>query len=154
MVALPFCHIVLHAQKPLPAGYPKEVRTIGDHIKKARLERRLPRAGAAKVLGVSMDSIKNWEANITLPSVKLMPKVIEFLGYVPCCNIDSLSEGDRIRTCRKILGLRIREAAEHLGVSMSTLSSWENGRDVKRVGHTNALDRFISAARLVGRNSR
>lgn len=39
MLALPFCHFTLRAERPKPNWwlYPKELNTLGDHIKKKRL---------------------------------------------------------------------------------------------------------------------
>ena len=38
-VALPFCKIELNAPKPLsPPGYPETINTLGDNIRKKRLD--------------------------------------------------------------------------------------------------------------------
>lgn len=36
--ALPFCHVILKGQKPLPAGYPAQTKTLGDQLRKRRLD--------------------------------------------------------------------------------------------------------------------
>ena len=39
--SLPSCDIVLKAPKPKNPGYPKEPKTLGDHIRKCRFDRGL-----------------------------------------------------------------------------------------------------------------
>lgn len=147
---MPFCHIVLHAQKPFPAGYPMEVKTVGDHIKRARLERRLSQEQVAEFFGVSRYAVSDWEADVASPTIRLMPKVVDFLGYVPYSDLSDMSENERIRACRKLTGLTLEEAARQLGVSVSTLWSWENGRGIKKKSYWKALEPFLTSASHVG----
>ena len=42
--ALPFCHVRLSGPKPLPKAYPKHLKTLGDHIRKRRLDREFSRS--------------------------------------------------------------------------------------------------------------
>jgi len=37
----------------------------------------------AEEIGVDECSIYNWESNRVAPSLRLIPRIIEFLGYVP-----------------------------------------------------------------------
>ena len=62
-VALPFCHVRLTARKPSPAAYPKEMKTLGDHLRKRRLDLGLLQREVADRLGVTKDTIHNWESN-------------------------------------------------------------------------------------------
>ena len=83
MVALPFCHIRLKILKPLHLSYPKRLVTLGDHIKQNRLNLKATQRGVAKILGASKNNVYNWKNNLASPSLRLMPKIIRFLGYVP-----------------------------------------------------------------------
>jgi DNA-binding XRE family transcriptional regulator len=88
--ALPFCHLQI---KALRCPYPRlwkctqaasiEPKTLGEHIKKRRLEIHLIQSQLAKRLGVHRVSVQNWERNIYQPTTELMPQIIEFLGYDP-----------------------------------------------------------------------
>ena len=50
-VALPFCKIELKAPKPLyPIGYPQILKTLGDHIRKKRLDLGLLQRDVAKMI--------------------------------------------------------------------------------------------------------
>jgi len=59
-----------------------------------------------------------------------MPKVIEFLGYIPFETCKTL--GERIRLYRMSLGLTQVEFARKLGVASCTVLGWEHDR-VKNV---------------------
>jgi DNA-binding XRE family transcriptional regulator len=71
-------------------------------------------------------TITNWESNATLPEVRYIPAIIEFLGYDPLPLANSLPE--RLVAARKRLGLSQRKMAVKLGVDPATLMGWEAGR--------------------------
>jgi len=68
---LPFCHVHLRGQKPLPAGFPKELSTLGDHLRKRRLEVGLLQREVAAHLGVNKTTVYNWERHRTNPEGRL-----------------------------------------------------------------------------------
>ena len=78
-------------------------------------------------LGVNKDSIYYWETGRYKPSLRVIPKIIQFLGYMPY-DTSSMAFGERIVTMRRSLGLGREELAEGLGVDESTLRDWEHGR--------------------------
>ena len=39
---------------------------------------------AAEQIGVDECTIYNWETNRVTPAVRLIPRIIKFLGYCPC----------------------------------------------------------------------
>ncbi len=80
--ALPFSKLYKTLKKPPSKAYPKEVKTIGDQIRKVRLDRGLLQKDVAKLIGVTEDCITNWEKNRTKPSKKNTFKVKEFLRYL------------------------------------------------------------------------
>ncbi|MGH9632865.1 MAG: helix-turn-helix domain-containing protein, partial [Bryobacteraceae bacterium] len=81
--ALPFCHVRLAAERPANEAYPKSLVTIGDHIRKKRLELGLKQRDLAALIGVDKMSIWNWENNESRPALRYVPAVIRFLGYDP-----------------------------------------------------------------------
>ena len=83
MVALPICQVTLKAQKPLNPVYPTTLQTIGDHIKKKRLDKNLFQKDVAALLGVKEESIYNWENHRSKPRISYFPKIIKFLEYFP-----------------------------------------------------------------------
>ena len=100
---MPFCHLTLTAPMPPPRGYPQVLRTLGDHLKKVRLERKLGQGQVARDLGVAVTTLINWEMNHTRVQTRFMPKVVAFLGYDPREETGEL--GERIRTLRERQGL-------------------------------------------------
>jgi transcriptional regulator with XRE-family HTH domain len=61
----------------------REPKTLGEHVRKQRLERHLLQSQLANLLGVDRISVQNWERGIYRPSPRVVEKVIEFLGYDP-----------------------------------------------------------------------
>jgi len=77
---LPFCHVTLRGQKPLPKGYPRALCTIGDHLRKRRLDLGLLQREVAERLGVNEATVTNWELNRTSPALWFLPAIVRFLG--------------------------------------------------------------------------
>ena len=123
---MPRCHFTLRGQRPLPQGYPRKLKTLGDHIRKKRLDLGLTQKEAAKKIGVDSGTLRYWENGHTSPQTYLIPRVISFLGYLSYVPPESFSEW--LRTCRTALGLSRKKLAEKLGMDESTVSGWECGR--------------------------
>jgi len=118
--------LTLKAQKPLPSGYPQILKTIGDHLRKRRLDLKLLQKEVAERIGVDETSIYYWENNRIKPSLPFIPKIIEFLGYIPF-NTTSNSFGEQIVTYRRLHGLTQRKLACLLGVDPTSIGHWERG---------------------------
>lgn len=127
IVALPICQITLKAQKPSNPAYPLSLISIGDHIKKKRLDLHLFQKDVAELIGVQTDSIVNWERNRFSPQIHQLPKVIEFLGYMPF-ELPKETMGDKIKSYRKEYGLTQRKLAKILGVDQTTIRDWERNK--------------------------
>lgn len=111
---------------PPPRKSPRELNTVGDHLRKTRLDRGLWQEHVAAELGVSVGTLLNWERNHTRVQTRFMPKVLAFLGYDP--REESGSLGERIRARRERQGLSQVALAAKLGLNPSTVVSWERGR--------------------------
>jgi transcriptional regulator with XRE-family HTH domain len=124
---LPFCHISLKAEKPRNPAYPESLKSLGDHLRKKRLDLKLFQRDVAQIVGADTTTVFYWESNRVTPSLKYLPKIIDFLGYVP---LDILPEkpGEKIAFYRRLLGLGQRELGRLLGIDPSTLWKWENGK--------------------------
>src|SRR5947209_15792213 len=116
---LPFCHLTLTAPMPPPRGYPRALTTLGDHLRKARLDRGLLKEEVSRELGVSLGTVVNWEQNHTAVATRFMPRVVAFLGFDPREESDGV--GLRIRALRERQGLSQVALAEKLGVNVSTV---------------------------------
>jgi len=81
---------------------PTQPTTLGDQIKKHRLELHWLQTDVAAKIGISSTSVSNWERGITSPSRRMTKKIREFLDYTPklipklhrndfCCQICGIS---------------------------------------------------------------
>jgi len=62
---------------------PVQPQTLGEQIKKHRLELHWLQSDVAAKIGISSASVSNWERGITPPSRRMTKKIREFLGYTP-----------------------------------------------------------------------
>ncbi len=101
MVALHSCQIELTGKRPLNPAYPKELNTLGDHLRKVRLDRGLSQPDVAKILKVTTDMVTCWELNRNQPTAKFAKAIIDFIGYFP---FQSTSLGEQLYYARLITG--------------------------------------------------
>ena len=100
--------------------------TIGEHVRERRRALGISQAQAARRIGLCRDALVRWEMNRTIPDVRMMPKVIEFLGYDPQPPATTFRE--LLLRTRRSLGLNQPEIAALLSVPESTFHDWERGR--------------------------
>jgi transcriptional regulator with XRE-family HTH domain len=126
MIALSFCHISRKGKRPPDSAFPKNLVTLGDHIRKRRLTLGLYQRAVAQFIGVDQATIFNWEAGNYAPFTRYMPKIYEFLGYCPMRYPKTI--GEKLRRWRESWGLNQEQMAKKLGVDESSISEWETGR--------------------------
>jgi DNA-binding transcriptional regulator YiaG len=138
---LPFCHAELRASRPQPSRYPKEINTLGDHIRARRLDLHLLQSEVAKQIGVHNVTVHNWESNASVPAIRYIPAVLHFLGYNPLLPGQTLIE--RLVAARKVLGMSQRELALAHGVDEATWRGWE-AREHQPIGrNVELIERFL-----------
>jgi transcriptional regulator with XRE-family HTH domain len=125
--ALPFSQRCNTVPRPKREGYPKELKTIGDHIRKWRMDNHLLQKDVAEILGVCEDTIVGWEMRGTEPSIGQMPGIIKVIGYLPL-KIDVSTFGGRIRYYRYVHGISQEDLAKELGLNESTIFHYEKNR--------------------------
>lgn len=113
-------NVNFQAKRPIDPAYPDELRTLGDHLRKVRLDRALSQPHVANLLGVTPDTVTGWELNRHEPYAKDARQLIQFLGYIPSLE-NSESLGGRLRLARQVLGMTQREAAKQMGCDPSTV---------------------------------
>ena len=79
-VAWPLCQLVLQAPKPVDPAYPSELRTVGDHVRKRRLDLGLTKKGVSLLIGVDVSTVANWEAGRSTPRTGTLRGIARFLG--------------------------------------------------------------------------
>jgi transcriptional regulator with XRE-family HTH domain len=138
-LVLPLRH-TLHSRRKMP----EKVETLGDHLRRRRLELGLLQRQVAEQLGVEQGTIHNWEKNRCQPRVQHMPAVVRFLGYAPAVATDSWAA--RLVQGRKAMGLTQKTAARQMGVVQCTLARWERGKREPAGEYIAHAQRFLQAA--------
>jgi len=59
------------------------LKTLGDHLRKCRIDRKLFQREVAEILGVHPLTVTNWELNATTPPDRYREAIMGFLGYSP-----------------------------------------------------------------------
>jgi DNA-binding transcriptional regulator YiaG len=136
---LPFVKWQLSAEKPIP----KEPVTLGDHIRKRRYELGLFQDEVASRLGVGVHTLVTWERNQAEPAVRLVPKIIAFLGYNPFPKPTTL--GERIVARRRSLGIARKRLAWALGVDEGALRNCETGGTELTGSYRARVEWFLAA---------
>ena len=70
---MPFCHLVLKAEKAKDSRFPSEIKTLGDRIRESRLDLRLYQKDLAALLGVTKDSVCYWEDDLVKLVLNAVP---------------------------------------------------------------------------------
>ncbi len=125
------------------SNYPKKVDSLGDLIRKTRIDLDLQIKELAKIIGVEEDSIINWEYRRKQPKTAHLKSVVKFLkdqvnGSIPdkvfwkLCFKNNPSYpkqinsfGDQLRATRMQNFLTIPGLAVELGVDPTTVAKWE-----------------------------
>lgn len=117
--------LALLRPKTLPKGYPALPEDLGEHIRKRRLDLGLLQIETAKIIGVTESTVWNWEHG-TEPELIHMPKIIDFLGYIPFeCPEDPLG---KLRYFKKVRGLSYERLGAVMGRNSEQLEDWLSGR--------------------------
>lgn len=67
----------------LKGGVKMNPKTIGEHLKKRRLELGWGQQQVAEATGYTCLSVSNWERGVCRPTKQAMFPIIAFLGYDP-----------------------------------------------------------------------
>src|ERR1700690_408918 len=118
MATLPFCHFTLTASKPKCLGYPVYPKSIGDHLRKRRMDLGLLQKVVAQRMGGCVATITNWKLNRTQPELRQLPKIFAFLGYDPLPSPTTLAE--RLVHFRQFRGLTQYQLARIIQVDPTT----------------------------------
>jgi transcriptional regulator with XRE-family HTH domain len=110
---VPFCHQTPLTLKALrPKDYSEDPPTIGQHLKKRRRELGLLQRGASERMGVSAETVANWENGKTEPVAAQFRPVVAFLGYDPTRAPTTLA--GRLEAKRRVLGVTFAQVARYL----------------------------------------
>ena len=111
--------VLKKARRGKSACYPQELNTLGDHIRKRRLDLNLFQKDVAKLIQTDTDTITNWEKNRCQPGFIFYPAIMDFLGYCPWEPVQAW--GESLNRYRIHQGLSQEQFARQLGVDPGTL---------------------------------
>lgn len=154
MDAVPFCgwaRLTIKVQKQ--KDYLEDPQTLGEHLKKRRRQLGLLQRETAEKLGVSTDTVVNWEKGKTEPVAAQFRPVVAFLGYDPTPEAQTLA--DRVETKQRRLGASLAQVARHLGWDPGSLRRYLDGTWRILPDRRKALETFLNAedAALAGLHS-
>ncbi len=137
---LPFTGVRLKTAKLRPPTI--EPKTLGEHIRRRRIEAGLLQREVAEQLQVRVTAIVAWENGRQIPEDHRIPVIIRFLGYDPLPPADSW--GERIRHRRQQLGLSRKALSQVVGIHEMTLLEYEHGKRQPKPKNRAILDRFVT----------
>ena len=79
----------------------------------------------ADLIGVTEQTISNWEGQHSYPALIFIPGIIKFLGRNPLPETDHLAQ--RLVRYRTSKGITQKALAKQLGIDPTTLARWERG---------------------------
>ncbi|MBT0663561.1 helix-turn-helix domain-containing protein [Geobacter pelophilus] len=113
--------IQIPLEKQQLPGYPEFPITVGEHIRKKRMDVGLLQREVAEIIGVTESSIWNWEHG-TEPELQYNPSIIKFLGYIPFdCPDDTIG---RLAWYRRVQGLTVVALGNQMKIHPDQLYEW------------------------------
>lgn len=137
---MPFVRISLKCLKQLDFDF--RPQTLGQHLRKRRLELGLTQADVASQLGMSPFTVLNLEKDRRRPTLGVLAVLIRWLGYDPLPAPVTLQE--HMQATRRVRGWTVREAAKQLGVDPATWSIWERSGRVPWKVYQRRLEAFLA----------
>lgn len=128
---LPSSHFKQSFSKAAARNYPQNPETIGEQLRKKRIDRGLSQAELAEILQVSTDCITYWESNRSNPQISYYPIIHHFLEFCTD-NFDESKFCDFIKSYRWDNGISCKELGFLLKVATSTVRGWERGVSLPR----------------------
>ncbi len=140
---IPFARYADTVERPKKPDYPYHPVSVGDHIKKRRMDLSILQKDVADQFGISLCTISNWENNEGEPQVNYFPAIIAFLGFLPL-SIDTSTLGGRIKLHRYQQGLNHEDMGKLLGVDGTTVGGWERNEHVPHPKLLRVLNKYLN----------
>ena len=123
-LAIPFSELHTTVLLPDKRPYPKELHTLGEYLKHARLVRSILIKDVIAEFKIDRETLRGWELGLFEPHVSHYPGIISFLGYNPCVFETNTLAGE-IKKYRYSHGLSRRQFANCYKL---TLQLFGNGK--------------------------
>lgn len=110
----------------------EECVTLGDHLRKTRIDRNESQPCVAQKLGLTRtDSLTNWELNHFQPQARFNPKIIEYLGYTPLYDLAGTSFSKRIKQHLYVYGCSRKILSDKIGIDPASVSKLIDGKKLQ-----------------------
>ena len=133
-------NIPLNIQKD--TGISKDPVTLGDHLRRRRLELGLYQKHVAVQIGVTTSTIWNWENGWSSIALGYIPKIINFLGYNPLPHPKDLME--RLAWYKQVKGLTLEQLGAEMGRDPEQLADWLSGHHSPYRLNREEIELFLS----------
>ena len=135
----------LKTKRPINPAYPAQLNTLGDHLRKTRLDRGLSQPDVARILKVTSNTITTWELNQKEPTAKCAKSIIAFLGYFPFTR-NNTTLGKQLYYARLITGKTQKQVAKLIDCDTSNLRCIELDERIPQTKLHEKIQEFINAA--------
>ena len=136
----------IHFRTPKPRRPLPDAHTLGEHVRRRRLELGLKQREAAIEIGTSEQAVAQWERGQREPCAPLLPGIIRFLGSDPYPRAITIAE--RLVAKRRELGLSRKKAAKQWGMVEATLRKWELGERITPRYHREMVAKLLGLKSL------
>jgi len=120
----------------------REPVTLGDHLRRRRIELGLYQKDVAARCGVTTPTVWNWE-NRGSVDLRFIPRVIDFLGYNPIPKPDALLE--RLAWYKQVNGLTLEQLGVEMGRDPEQLADWLSGRHFPCRRNREEIELFLAS---------
>nr|WP_245555027.1 helix-turn-helix transcriptional regulator [Geopsychrobacter electrodiphilus] len=115
--------------------------TLGDHLRRRRIELGLYQKDVAARLGVTAPTVWNWE-NRGSVDLRFIPRVIAFLGYSPISQPDDLL--GKLTWYKQVNGLTLEQLGVEMGRDPEQLADWLSGRHSPCRRNREGIEKFLT----------
>jgi len=112
------------------------------------MDRYLFQNEVAAMIGVSTDSVTNWENNRNSPQAEQCPSIFAFLGYYPF-PFNPESFPSNLKRYRLENGLSIKEFARRIGSEPRSVVRWESGKGMPVARCRKVIEQFEFGGTIV-----
>lgn len=125
----------------------RSLSTWGEHLRYVRTKRQLSQKEVAQMFGINVSTVASWELKRNVPQTHFLPKIIEFLGYVPY----SLQPyqgtlGATIAAARQLKGWSQPQFMKLLKTTSFTLLRWESDRNWPLAANIKKLEALLEVS--------
>ncbi len=130
---------------PTNPAYPANLDTLGDHLRKVRLDRGMSQPDVARILNVTTDSVTGWELNRFEPTPKFAKAIIAFIGSFPFSGGEH-SLGKQLHYARLITGMTQKQVGNMIGCDASNLRRIELDEREPQPKTREKIEEFVQVA--------